>query len=206
MRFAWIDYFENIYFGRVALEAAIERDLCRFILRLGPQVDLDRPRMKELFSTIKTGGAKEVERLVSERQPETVDLEFKTKAYAGSGDVRPVDRDKLGEVLSAFANSSGGLLIWGIEASKGPDGIDCATALRPISEIERFRSDVQRLAAQALMRSLLQFDSAERTSTPRMYARGAAGQGSLSLGAHFLCVPGTATLSSNTKSREFCGH
>jgi predicted HTH transcriptional regulator len=45
-------------------------------------------------------------------------LEFKQKADATNGELAKVDRRNLAEVLSAFSNSMGGLIVWGIEAKK----------------------------------------------------------------------------------------
>jgi predicted HTH transcriptional regulator len=53
--------------------------------------------------------------------------------------------------LSAFSNSIGGLILWGIVARKDDDGVDCATDRQPIANIERFKADVTRLISQAVM-------------------------------------------------------
>ncbi len=45
----------------------------------------------------------------------------------------------------------GGTLVWGVEATKNSDGIDCASALRPISQIQKFQSEISRLISQALL-------------------------------------------------------
>lgn len=46
----------------------------------------------------------------------------------------------------------GGLAIWGVDARKGPDGIDCAQGPpKPIADIERFQSEARTLAGQLLM-------------------------------------------------------
>ena len=38
-------------------------------------------------------------------------------------------------MLSAFANSSGGLIVWGVDARPNDDGVDCAVALREIPRV-----------------------------------------------------------------------
>jgi hypothetical protein len=45
----------------------------------------------------------------------------------------------------------GGLVVWGITAKKDDDGVDCATELQPIANIERFKADVTRLVSQGIM-------------------------------------------------------
>ena len=57
----------------------------------------------------------------------------------------------LGVLLSAFANSIGGLIVWGVRASKDEDGVDCAAEVVPINQIEKFKSETERAISQAIM-------------------------------------------------------
>lgn len=107
--------------------------------------------MKKLFDQIKSEGADAIDRFVMQRQQENVELEFKTKANHGAGDLTKDDRRNLGILLSAFANSMGGLIVWGVAASKNEDDIDCASATKPIAEIEKFKSEIERAISQAIM-------------------------------------------------------
>jgi schlafen family protein len=61
------------------------------------------------------------------KQEEHLHLDFKTlkNAELTSGD----DKRNIARCISGFANSSGGIIIWGIDARKNSDGIDCATAI-----------------------------------------------------------------------------
>lgn len=106
--------------------------------------------MEDLYQELLDGGVSAVTRLVSERRQETVDLEFKTKKSSKHGGAETDDRRNLAIALSAFANSMGGLLVWGVEAKRNEDGIDCAQRLHPIQDIERFKSDVIRLLSHAI--------------------------------------------------------
>ena len=56
------------------------------------------------------------------KQEEHLHLDFKTlrNAELTSGD----DRRNIARSISGFANSSGGIIIWGIDARKNSDGID----------------------------------------------------------------------------------
>lgn len=107
--------------------------------------------MAELFEQLREGGEAEIHRLVEERQQEYVQLEFKRKSDSSHGSFNDDDKRTLGEALSGFSNSAGGLLIWGIDARKGDDGIDCAQAVQPISEIAKFRAQATTLIGQFLM-------------------------------------------------------
>lgn len=45
------------------------------------------------------------------------------------------DKKNFACALSGFANSSGGLIVWGVDARKNADGIDCAVGLKPIDQV-----------------------------------------------------------------------
>jgi hypothetical protein len=105
-----------------------------------------------LFDEILGGGEGTLERLVRDRQQEGVDLDFKAKEDPERGAASKDDLRNLGKLLSAFSNSAGGLLIWGVDARKSPgDEVDCATKLVPIADYTRFQSDLTRAAGQLLM-------------------------------------------------------
>ena len=61
------------------------------------------------------------------KQEEHLHLDFKTvkNAELTSGD----DKRNIARCISGFANSTGGIIIWGDDARKNSDGIDCATAI-----------------------------------------------------------------------------
>jgi hypothetical protein len=107
--------------------------------------------MRDLFDQITQEGEPTIDQLVATRTQENVELEFKTKANPSNGDLTKDDRRNLGIILSALSNSMGGLLIWGVKASKNSDDVDCATALDPISQIEKFKNEVERAISQAIM-------------------------------------------------------
>jgi Putative DNA-binding domain len=89
-----------------------------------------------LFADLKSDGFAVLEKLVSERIEENFYLEFKQKANANTDDLHKDDRRALGEALSGFANATGGLLVIGVK-TENRNGIDVATELVPISNIDR---------------------------------------------------------------------
>ncbi len=103
------------------------------------------------YSEIIAGGEDGLEVMVKQRLTESVTLEFKQKSRSSHGNFEKDDKQNLGKVLSGFANSAGGICIWGVEATRNEDGIDCASRLMPISNIAYFSSEAQRLAAQYIM-------------------------------------------------------
>jgi hypothetical protein len=46
------------------------------------------------------------------------------------------DRRTFAVALSGFANSDGGMIIWGVDARPNSQGVDCATALREIPDVQ----------------------------------------------------------------------
>ena len=81
-------------------------------------------------------------------QAEDLYIDFKTKDDPSKGSVGVNDRRNLGKALSGFANSEGGLLVWGIDARKDPehpDSPDVARDLQPIADIEAFHSELNSL-------------------------------------------------------------
>jgi hypothetical protein len=84
--------------------------------------------------------------LIPERREESLYLEFKEKADAGHNLLEEPDRKNFSKALSAFANGAGGVLVFGVEATKvSADAPDRATALRPISSADGFMAKLKDL-------------------------------------------------------------
>jgi len=82
------------------------------------------------------------------QQEEHVNLEFKT---ANTSDLSHFDdRKNLAKALSGFANSSGGLLVWGVVAAKNVEQIDCAIAVSEIPQVRLFVGRLNTLTGQAV--------------------------------------------------------
>jgi hypothetical protein len=84
--------------------------------------------LEELFESMSTT---DIERYVATAQEEHLLLEFKN---VSKGELSSDDKRNLARALSAFANSSGGLVVWGVDARKNARGVDCAVALRPVTD------------------------------------------------------------------------
>ena len=125
--------------------------------------------MRDLYQQILDGGEAAIEQLKPDRVQENVELDFKTKERPSEPGLTKGDRQTLGEALSAFSNSAGGLIIWGVIARKNEDDIDCVCGLDPIDHIERFKSEVERAVSQVLMprHDGVQIEMIKRTSAPR---------------------------------------
>lgn len=87
-------------------------------------------------------GWPEVLSIVSRREQETVDLDFKSKSDPAHGALDRKDREILAQTLSALANSIGGAVIYGIDCRVNDDGVDAAADIKAIQGIRRFASEV----------------------------------------------------------------
>lgn len=80
-------------------------------------------------------------------QEEHVSLEFKA---INDPDLRNRDdRRNLATAMSGFANSSGGLIVWGVEARKNAQGVDGAIGARHIDRLARFIARLNELTGEA---------------------------------------------------------
>lgn len=85
---------------------------------------------------------------VRERRQEDLHLDF--KVLGGGSDFDRDDRKNLAKSLSGFANSDGGLIVWGIDASKDKDGVDAAKAEAPIPHLRAAYSKLQSITGDAV--------------------------------------------------------
>jgi hypothetical protein len=109
----------------------------------------DEP-MRALFDGLAKDGAPAVRGLLG--RMEDVDFDCKRKADPTTGGASKGDREVLGRTLSALANSMGGLLLWGVDARQdAKTKIDAVCDFIPIADIDQFKSEMVRLADDALM-------------------------------------------------------
>lgn len=87
----------------------------------------------------------QIDAFIHDNQEENLHLEFKTIERA---ELSNNDKKIFAKALSGFANSSGGVVVWGVEARKNADGIDCATDKKPISSLSKFISRVNELTGE----------------------------------------------------------
>lgn len=87
--------------------------------------------LADLFDSL---DAARIAEYIRTQQEEHLLLDFKTvsRSDLSASD----DRKNLAKALSGFANSDGGLIVWGVEARKlRSDGPDCATAEKEIDDL-----------------------------------------------------------------------
>jgi len=83
---------------------------------------------------------------IQNNQEENLNIEFKTVGNANLANRD--DKENYAKALSGFANSDGGLVIWGILARKNNQGINCAVQLKEIEQLSLFLSRLNELEGQ----------------------------------------------------------
>lgn len=121
----------------------------------------------ELFDSLETDRIAEY---IRTQQEEHLLLDFKTitrSDLSGSD-----DRKNLAKALSGFANSDGGLIVWGVEARKlKPDGPDCASGEKEIDNLPTFVSRLNEFTG-SFVRPLV--EGVRHRALPTKEARGFA--------------------------------
>jgi hypothetical protein len=101
-----------------------------------------------LTETFDNLGAHEIAEFIRLRQEENLHLDFKTVANANLRGAD--DKRNLAKCLSGFANSSGGIIVWGIDARKNAQGVDCASSAAEIAPLKLFLSRLNELTGEAV--------------------------------------------------------
>jgi hypothetical protein len=96
-----------------------------------------------LLNEFLTGGWAFIEQLPKRKWSEALHIDFKQKQDARTGELGGNDKEHLAIALSGFANAAGGLLVWGVDANRDDDDIDQVRAIMPISQLRRFRSELE---------------------------------------------------------------
>src|SRR6266478_6252865 len=98
-------------------------------------------RAFDLFERLEHEGETFVDELIDTRKAEEYFLDFKRSADSGEGSkLHQDDRKNLAKALSGFANSEGGVVIWGVDCSRDPKLGDVAKMKVPIKAPTRFAS------------------------------------------------------------------
>ena len=99
-------------------------------------------RAEEIFEKLKREGEAAIDEFIVARQSEELYLDFKRSADNGRGPrvLHENDRNNLAKAISGFGNSEGGVVVWGVDASRDIDFADVARAKTPIENVGRFVS------------------------------------------------------------------
>jgi len=98
-------------------------------------------RAEDLFRLVEQEGFPAIEALIADRASEELFLEFKNSADDGQGNkLHDRDRNNLKKAIGGFANSEGGVVIWGVECSRTAQAGDVAESLRPLTNPKHYVS------------------------------------------------------------------
>ena len=98
-------------------------------------------RAEDLFLRIKHRGADEISRMIREQIVEELFLDYKRAAtVAPFGKLDSSDRKNLSKAIAGFANSEGGIIVWGVDCRQNPPYGDVPTSPVPISNPTAFKS------------------------------------------------------------------
>ncbi|GMK47954.1 hypothetical protein PghCCS26_50840 [Paenibacillus glycanilyticus] len=101
---------------------------------------------------IKAEGYSAIREMVINQQEENLLLDFKEKRDANRATLSDDDKRNYSKALSAFSNSNGGIIIWGVKASKiGGNGPDVANEEKPIKNLRKFLTDLNSLTPHTLI-------------------------------------------------------
>ena len=77
-------------------------------------------RAEDIFEKLIYFGEDAIDEFIMSRQTEELFLDFKQAVSDGKSmrSLHPNDRSNLGKAISAFGNSEGGVLVWGVECSR----------------------------------------------------------------------------------------
>jgi hypothetical protein len=105
-------------------------------------------RPEDIFERLKVQGESAIDELIITRQAEELYLDFKRSTDLGGGSkLHDTDRANFAKAISGFGNSEGGVIVWGVDASKDLDGADVARAKVPLRNATRFASWLQGLVS-----------------------------------------------------------
>lgn len=81
---------------------------------------------------------------IKDKVKEDLYLEFKTKQDSRTGTLGDSDKKNFSKSLSGFANSDGGILIWGIETRKNDESAKKLIAINEVDDlIKSLKSSLQ---------------------------------------------------------------
>lgn len=88
---------------------------------------------------------KMIDEWIANEREENLHLDFKTVRAT----MNKSDRVNLAVALSGFANSDGGVIVWGVDARKNARGVDCAAKKEPVAPVSQLISQLNDFTADS---------------------------------------------------------
>jgi hypothetical protein len=105
-------------------------------------------RATDLFERLETGGVAYLRELIAARELESPFLEFKGSRASGGSQLSGDDNKNLSRAISGFGNSSGGVIVWGVDCRADASGAEQATEM-PLADAFGFRGKIESAVSRA---------------------------------------------------------
>ena len=103
-------------------------------------------RSIDLFEELKVGGKEAILKWIQEKRVESRFLDYKqTQGQQNPGVFSSDDQNNLSKAISGFANTDGGIIVWGVKCKQDQDGVEVPTKPTPLTKVNKFKSKVERL-------------------------------------------------------------
>lgn len=106
---------------------------------------MQKEKLFNFFNDIRV--EEDINRMIKDKIKEGLYLEFKQKQDSRDGKLSNVDKEHFSKALSGFANSGGGIFLWGVEVRKKDES---AKKLKPINEVDNFIRSLKSLLLNAV--------------------------------------------------------
>lgn len=106
---------------------------------------------KLLFDDIVTRGSSYFEHLIG-KEVEREILDFKMLATdPANGTFGKKEKELLSIAIGGFYNTDGGIIVWGVDCRKGPNGEDVVQGLYPFPNLTAFKSELYEYTSRAVL-------------------------------------------------------
>jgi hypothetical protein len=85
----------------------------------------------------------DIQNLVGAQEDIFLDFKERDARWQSKGKLSDDEKDLFSKAASGFAHQQGGILVWGIEAKRGTDGIDQAKTLKPFANVKQFKQALE---------------------------------------------------------------
>ena len=98
-------------------------------------------------------GIEQIKAMLSKPSEDTW-IECKVKSNPSHANLDESDKSNFAKCISGFANTSGGVLIFGLEAKKDKNGYDLITGIKPIKSLTAFEAALRELEPRIIERAV----------------------------------------------------
>lgn len=101
-------------------------------------------RAQDLFDRLRVSGNAALEELLADREAESLFLDFKRSPNDGAArQLAPDDNKNLSRAISGFANSSGGVVVWGVDCRRDSATGNEVANKHPLLDAQGFNTKLQ---------------------------------------------------------------